>query len=137
LKPGNIPLKPDGSVKVLDFGLAKLAPGVIDRKYAMTLALWIILRVRPSIPDSSGGAVERVRMRTIQSGSGMVAVAPDSVLPRVFGRQRSPLPSSGFFPLKIYGGVWQGWISSALLAASMSHFGVNVEPVEIEPNRLA
>ena len=31
LKPGNIKIKPDGTVKVLDFGLAKMAAGPSSR----------------------------------------------------------------------------------------------------------
>src|SRR5262245_54891729 len=117
---------------------------------AMTLALWIILRmthrkrlnaasrywvwwatlslsmltivsfpfVRLSIPDPAEISVEGGRMRTEPSGSGIAAVAPGSVFAGVLGGEGSQLHSRGYFPVKIYGGVWLGWIMSAWLAAS-------------------
>src|SRR5262245_26874512 len=82
------------------------------------LTIVLFLSVRPSIPDSTAGSDEHVRMRTVREGSGIAAVEPDSVSPRVVARERSPLPSSGFFPLRIFGGVWLSWMMSAWLAAS-------------------
>src|SRR5262245_57139474 len=80
------------------------------------LTMVVFLSARPPIPDSIAHSAERVRMQTVSEGSGIAAVASDSVWPRAAGRERSPLPSSGFFPLRIYGGVWLSWIMSAWLA---------------------
>src|SRR5262245_33630981 len=82
------------------------------------LTIILFLSVRPSIPDSTADAVERVRMLTVPSGSGIAAVATDSESPRLLRGDRSLFPSSGFFPVKINGGMWLGWIVSAWLAAS-------------------
>jgi beta-lactamase regulating signal transducer with metallopeptidase domain len=77
----------------------------------------LFLSVRPSIPDSTADAVVSVRMRTAPGGSGLAGAASDSVLPGGRSEELLPIPSSGFFPLKIYG-VWLGWIMWAWLAAS-------------------
>ncbi len=65
LKPGNIRIDPEGQPQILDFGLAKVAPGQIgDESVAMTMTGQFIGSLPWASPEQAEGVPSKIDVRT-------------------------------------------------------------------------